>query len=309
MVLYVNLVFGIVAHAQPEMFAQLVSRLSPYPVIVHVDVKVEQSAFLDALDPESRDRVEWIEDRVIVNWSGYSQVEAMRRIVRRALDGFAAPDDYIVMLSGGCYPIRDVSELHGFLRSHPGIQLIRYLRVSDGGRYYTHQVERRHTRDLRFLRSWTNKPLARKLRNGVIRGHDFIINAGRRPLVPPHGFVFAHGSGHFALTASCLQQLENMANSEYVGVMKRVWAPDEKFYHTLIANSEYSSQVPDGGFAEYVGPGNYLYAATHFITQSHQVVATCDYDQISSSGKFFARKFSLPASQLLIDRIDRELLD
>ena len=265
--------------------------------------------FVASLDAESAVRCHFLEKRVHVNWAGYSQVQAIRRLSRYAINWLAAPEDYLVMLSGQDYPIRPVGDLIKLLEAHPNQQYIRYIRVDDGGRKYTDQVDRLHHRDLTFLQDRTLSSTTKKVRNLLIRLYDFSTNLACHPPMRPNGIEIAHGPTLFALTAQCVGDLEASVTSELESFFATTFCPEEKFYHTLVANSPYQHRTPAGGFETFTGPGNYRYANIHLIDATlTRVFLSHDFDEISASGKYFLRKVSLPQSETLLNQIDQVLL-
>ncbi|WP_414172435.1 beta-1,6-N-acetylglucosaminyltransferase [Clavibacter tessellarius] len=192
-------VFLIYTFREPELLARTIRRLAPHPVVVHVDRKVDQAPFVAALAAEDRDRVEFLADRVRVNWGGYSQVEAIRRLVAAGI-ARARPEEHLVLLSGQDYPIRPVAELEAMLAGSGGKQFLRYFDVAGSEEKYTAQVDRRYHRDLALLSARTTDPRLRRARNAAIRVLESASRAAG-PLRPPAGFRVAHGVTHFAMTA------------------------------------------------------------------------------------------------------------
>lgn len=119
-------IFLVYTFQDAEHLRELVEALSPYEVIVHVDAKVDLSPFAAAV--EHCTNVRMLQDRVQVNWGGYSQVRAIRALVRKGLE-FANDDDYLVLLSGSDYPLRAVDELVAHLVEHGGAAV--HSRVRD----------------------------------------------------------------------------------------------------------------------------------------------------------------------------------
>jgi hypothetical protein len=110
------------------MFGRLCSRLLPHPVIAHIDRKTNRHDFERAAASARADNVEFVIDTVSVNWAGYSQVEAMRRLIRTAAP-LTPADDYMVMLSGQDYPIQPLSKFIERLNQEPKQQYIRSFRI------------------------------------------------------------------------------------------------------------------------------------------------------------------------------------
>jgi hypothetical protein len=303
-------VFLIYTFREPELLARTIRRLAPHQVVVHVDEKVDQGPFVAALAAEDAGRVEFLSDRVRVNWGGYSQVVAIRRLVQAGI-ARARPDEHLVLLSGQDYPIRPVAELDGMLRASGGRQFLRYFEVAGSEEKYTAQVDRRYHRDLAFLSTRTTDPRLRRVRNLAVR----VLEAASRaagPLRPPAGLRVAHGVTHFAMTADFAAELEASVTPEVERYFRRIFVAEEKFYQSLALSSarggETGGPLP-GGAEPYAGPGNWRYANLHHIDPSLTKVYTeADWPEVASSSAWFLRKLESGRSAALLDRIDRELL-
>ncbi|RIJ53269.1 hypothetical protein DZG00_01490 [Clavibacter lycopersici] len=303
-------VFLIYTFREPELLARTIRRLAPHQVVVHVDRKVDQAPFVSAVATEDLGRVEFLDDRVRVNWGGYSQVVAIRRLVQAGI-ARARPDEHLVLLSGQDYPITPVDELESMFAASGGKQFLRYFEIAGSEAKYTSQVDRRYHRDLALFSTRTTDARARKARNAVIRLLETASRAAG-PLRPPAGFRVAHGVTHFAMTADFAAHLEASVTPEIERYFRRVFVAEEKFYQSLAGSSprggETGGSLP-GGFEPYAGPGNWRYANLHHIDITLTKVYTeDDWPEVAASPAFFLRKLESRRSAALLDRIDRELL-
>lgn len=300
-------VFLVYTFKDPALLGRVVDRLAPHPVIVHVDRKVDERPFRRAV-AAAGDRVEFIEDRVLVNWAGWSQLTAIRRLVARGLTRAASGEEHLVMLSGSDYPLRPVADLERFLATSPPRQHLRAFDIyASGSEHYRAEIERRHFRDLPILRRWTRRPVIRRTRNALIRALESAARA-LPPRRPPTGLVPAHGGTHFALTADCLRDLESAATPEVERYFARgVFCPEESFYQSLLASGVGArwgwSTVP------FEGRGQHQYANLHHIEPSLEKVHTsADWEEVRALDRYFLRKVQSEPSAGLLDLIDAELL-
>lgn len=303
-------VFLVYTFREPELLARTIRRLAPHQVVVHVDSKVDQAPFLAAVAAEDRGRVEFLDDRVRVNWGGYSQVVAIRSLVRAGI-ARARPDEHLVLLSGQDYPIRPVDELEAMFAASGGRQFLRYFEIAGSDGKYTSQVDRRYHRDLALLSTRTTDPRLRRVRNAAIRVLETASRAAG-PLRPPAGLRVAHGVTHFAMTADFAAHLEESVTPDIERYFRRVFVAEEKFYPSLAGASsrggETGGPLP-GGFEPYAGPGNWRYANLHHIdTTLTKVYTADDWSEVAASRAFFLRKLESGRSGALLDRIDAELL-
>lgn len=298
-------VFLLYTFKEPELLERVSRALAPHPLVVHVDAKVDEAPFRAAV-AGTGDRVQFVDDRVLVNWGGYSQVRAIRRLVARGLDLATSDDEYMVMLSGQDYPVKPMQALDKFFDEGRPAQYLRAFVVADSSDHYRRQVNRRHFRDLPFLARRTVQPRLRRLRNIAIRGLEK-LNVVMPRLTPPKGLVVAHGGTHFALTAGCLRTLESSVTTEIESYFSKVFCPEENFYHSLLASSP--SDVEGWSLEPFQGRGQRRYANLHHIDPTLlKVYTAADWPEVSTFDRFFFRKVSSKASAELLDRIDDELL-
>jgi len=298
-------IFLVYTFQDAEHLRELVEALSPYEVIVHVDAKVDLSPFAVAV--EDCANVRMVRDRVQVNWGGYSQVRAIRALVRHGLE-FADDDDYLVLLSGSDYPLRTVDHLIAHLEEHQGRQFLRAFEISGSEEKYRSQVDRHHHRDMRLLSTRTGNKALRKLRNGIIRLIDGPFSVKRPPALPG-GLRVGHGGTHFAVTASCLREMEALVTPEIEHYFAAIFCPEEKFYQSLVMCTRFASATPAGGFEDYVGPGNWRYANLHLIDPTLiRVFTEEDWPEVASSDAFFIRKIVTGPSTGLRTKIKTERL-
>lgn len=300
-------VYLVYTFSEPDVLARTIVRLSPSQFIIHVDRKVDEGRFRDAVPEAALSRVTFVGKRWLVNWGGYSQVRAIRSLVTYAIDSGDDPDEYLVLLSGQDYPLRSSAEIDRHLSSS-GRQFIRYFRISESEYKYKRQIRSVHFRDLPLLRRWSIRyPIAKKTRNGIIVALERLFSSRLGPrLNPPAEIMF--GPTHFAITRSYARRLEEASNRSFDAYFKRVFVPEEKFYQTLagVIERESSSDGLRDGSEPYVGSGNWRYANIHHIHPSLvKVYGASDWEEVRSSRALFLRKVSMAKSALLLDLIDK----
>lgn len=301
-------VFLVYTFKDPSLLARVCHAVAPSQVVVHVDQKVDERPFRDAVAARC-EQVTFVQDRALVNWGGYSQVAAIRKMVRAALPLVRADDEYIVMLSGQCYPLKPLSDLERFLAEHAGRQFLRAFLVADSDEHYRRQATCRHYRDLPILERAVGHPELRRFRNALVRGLEVVARAA--PMRPPAGVTLAHGGTHFVLTAACLRVLESWITPDVEDYFRKTFCPEEMFYQSALASS--LGQLPPGSAWEpdsYVGRGQYRYANLHHIDPSlTRVYTDADWAEVRRLEEFFIRKVESATSGALLDRIDAELLE
>ena len=295
-------VFLIYTFKDPALLKRVAARVAPHPVVVHVDAKVEIAPFRDATIDAN---VHFVSERVIVNWAGWSQVRAIRAMVRTGIKLAAGPDDHLVLLSGSDYPLRPVDELTAFLARHRGQQFLKAFEIKTSSDHYRKHLKR-HFRDLPIGRKLPATPRGRRARNALIKALESVAALGPQPKAPK-GLRVAHGGTHFALTAECLTRLERMVTPEIETFFSRIFCPEEKFYHSLLASEDRLTK--EWQVVPYQGHGQWRYANLHHIEPKLDRVFTLnDWDVVSQiQDSFFIRKVQSTDSADLLDRIDAGL--
>jgi hypothetical protein len=290
-------------HQYPKQLDRLVGRLAPFPVIVHLNARVDQAPFEDAVAGRANITFLPSDQRVKVNWAGLSFVHGLQNLLRAAVE-CTSPDDHIVVLSGTDYPLHPIEDFAQYLRDAPFRQHIKYFDTALSDGHHRRFVERRHYRDVAPF------PTARRgsLLANVNEGTKSLLSQAMRWYPPrpcPHGLRPMHGSPWSALTAGCVQDLLDLTTPAFDRWMARTFCPDEMYLHTLIEASPHAASTTYGGPIAYPGLSPSSMANIHLIDDSLDKFYTLkDLPQIDGSAKWFVRKVAPPGSDDLLDRLD-----
>lgn len=237
------------------------------PVVIHLDRRASEAgrarlaAALADL-PEVR-----FSPRVACEWGTFSLVEATLGAAELMLERF--PDvAHVYLASGSCVPIRPVTDLQGYLASHPGTDFIESVTTADVGWTVGGLNKERFT--LRFPFSW-------KRQRGLF---DAYVHLQRRLGVQrriPGGIVPHLGSQWWCLTRTSLAAiLSHPDRATYDRYFRRVWIPDESYFQTLIR--QVSTQVESRSLTlskfDFQGRPHLFYDDhLHLLRQSEAFVA------------------------------------
>ena len=121
-----KIAYLVLTHGMPDHLGRMVAALRDDDVrfFVHVDRKVPIEPFL----PHRAADVDFLDERVPVYWGEWQMVDATLRLMERALE--LADPDYLVLLSGTCYPIRSNRHIRSVLGDGTG-QFINSVRMPD----------------------------------------------------------------------------------------------------------------------------------------------------------------------------------
>ncbi len=268
-------------HKDPVSVKRLVDRLVVVDdhVFIHVDAKVEQNQFVKLI---THPNVFFVQNRVNVNWGGYSQVQAtiegMCYILERSVKY-----DYINFISGQDYPVKPLAKFHQFLEQHLGSEFIEYIHEDERKEVTRKRIYKYNLTDYNFK----GKYLIQKVLNLITPNRKFPI-----PL-----FKIVWKANWFILTPSCVRYVIDFltANPKIVRFFKLGWGVDEFVFQTIIYNSPFQTKMVNR---------NYRYVDWSAGEASPKTLGINDLDNLLSSDDFFARKFDPNHDIEILNRLD-----
>jgi hypothetical protein len=317
-----NIAYLITAYHQPDHLARLIDALA-HPaarIFVHVDRKVPIEPFRAAI--ANRKGVVFLDERVRVNWMGFSQVDSSLRLIRAAL---LARPRYCVLLTGSDYPIK-CNEAIMSLYAQASEEFISFWRVADRPSWYR-KVAHHYPVDVIPIRGWA-KGSERSLFVRLFWGRYFAalryLPKRRFPAdLQPYG-----GSDWWSLSARCLEYVLTFVDSrpDVVRFFRTALCPSDMFFQTIVLNSPFARSVC--GYDEYTRwsaetsteskerednmlPEN-AFNHRHIdwsgeksgMRERPAVLDGRDWEALERSANLFARKFESGRSDSLLDRID-----
>jgi len=282
----VRIAYLILAYDQPRHLGRLVDQLDDgnATFLIHVDRKSDIAPFRQAVASK---RAAFLNERLSINWGGWSMVQATLTMLRRAhADGTS---DYYQLLSDSCYPIKSNRDIAGKLqanaRNYVTInqeltpQLPHFGRI---GQYH-----------------WPDLVPARTLR----QFHKVSSRLQRRLPArrPPRGLRLYKGWQWWCLSRACTEYILSYIDShpEVVRFFRYTSIPDETFFHTIIANSKFADTLSPG-FEQGTVAGNH-YIRWH---RGKPCVLNADaFEALIGSDACFARKLNDPESVQLIEML------
>jgi hypothetical protein len=260
---------------------------------VHVDAKETVEQFKsDDFGPN----VHFLADRVRVYWGGFSIVEATLKLMQAATE--QGMYERHVLLNGLDYPIKPTSFIVDTLLSDPNREFIRFFDIEKADPRYLEGVTRYYFFDAPRL-------LANRFFDARQRAQRLLRWLPKR-LVRPYTHCFGHMQ--WALTGQCVQFILDFAEThqDLRRFYKYSFAPDERFIHTIVANSPFCDRA--GGIEAFEEFGTYRMANFHHIDRSlNKVFTNADYEELAHSSKLFVKKITTAESLELIDLIDKNL--
>jgi hypothetical protein len=239
-----KLAYLVVTHAMPDHLGRQVAALTDERTwfFVHVDRKVGIEPFLAHAGGPN---VEFLEDRVAVFWGQWQMVEATLRLMRCALE--RTPDvEYLILLSGSCYPIRSRTYIRQVLAEHLGDELINAVAMPNEsvGKSLA-RLQRFHPRSdqsiVENVRRYVSS-FSLRGRSGRVLSRRWLLGRDwRRGL---HGLTPYGGSSWWALTAGACREILAFVDREprVVRFFENTRFPDEGLFHTILGNSPFGAR-------------------------------------------------------------------
>src|SRR5699024_113161 len=131
-----KLAYLILAHKDYEQVTLLIEQLIDEDTHVFVHVDKKNNKLYEELESgnKSKNNVHILSDRVSVNWSGFSQVDATLKLLTSAmLSDFKF--EYVSLLSGQCLPIKSNEYIKSFLSEYKGFEFLEYKDITTNKKY------------------------------------------------------------------------------------------------------------------------------------------------------------------------------
>lgn len=272
----------VLVHEYNDAACDLISRLSRdlEAVAIHVDADASAGVFDKFKNLESSNVT--VLSKAKVAWGEWGMVEATTATVSHLL-ALNSKLDYVGLLSGSCYPIRNLEFLDAFLEVNPIDYIechdIQYSNWVKGGL----QMER--------IKWWF--PFNFKKRRGLFQAAAWVQKKLQIERKRPKNYSYAIGSQWCFLRVSTwhLVLKELAPDTALTKFMKYVWVPDEIAIQTIVKT-----------FIPTEERCNTSLTLHQFMDHGRPVTFyNGQHDLLSEQGFFFARKISPQAVSLRRD--------
>lgn len=270
-------------HTNMEQLQVLVTALHFGDVYIHVDKK--QEALYQNLKEmyKNNPNVFMVSDRVSVNWSGFSQVQATLKLLK-LVESTKRKYDYIHFISGQDLPLMSHAQMDAYIESKGvGNQ---FVEVNDIDSYKWRLTQ------YSFFRENPNN------RKKLYRLTDIVLRLIQMPFVRRKnfkGFELYKGSSWFSITYDCMKYiLSYIRENDYCSKFKYTACPDEHFFQVLLMNSKYKDQV-----LKY----NSRYIVFEGLNASPKTLGVKDMDCFMNGQYMFARKFDMNKDRQVISKV------
>jgi len=317
----VRVVYFVASHVHPPQIVRLVHALlrsgPGSRVVLNHDYSV---SYLDPAPFAGLDRVAFVEGQRSPGWGTFRQIAMLLNALRWISE--RDQPDWIVYLTGQCYPIMPLPAIERFLATTPHHGFVGLHRRVDPTRMQ--DAEDREFVDRYFFAhhplpqvpwaarvSGTMRGAGARIRLAFNRSQPLLrLRAGAlgnpptigvRALRPPFSAARPcyKGSPWWTLSARAVRHLLGFVDEhpEYVRHYRHVFAPNESFVHSVLFNAPELDILRDScRFIRWTGGGS------HPDTLRAQ-----DFPALAASGKHFARKVDARVDPALLDLLDAHL--
>jgi len=246
------------------------------------DIYVQLDKKSNLADFEHITNVTFVPERVNTGWCEYSTIEATIAGFNHILNSGVAYT-HINLLSGQDYPLKPIEEFHQLLFKNRDRTFVHFLSIADDewldgkARFAKYHLGDYGFKGRFFLQKLANALLpARKLPNKM------------KPYGRSQWLTITPGCARYAI-----DHINN--NPRLKRFFRMTWAVDEVFFQTILANSPLRDKLYNDNlrYIESFGANR-----PTIFTMAHA-------DTLTSSGKFFARKFDTKEDSEIFDYLDK----
>lgn len=292
-----KLVYLILAHEHPSQLRRLIQALTADQVAfcIHIDLKNDLSPFIEAV--HSLANVHFVDDRISVNWGGFSQTEAILTTMETALSLWPE-SKRMFLLSGSCYPLATNEKLLSTCDDDEQLIKAKYFspgtpRAERAGRYAIS--------DHPYLnKRWTHTVRDRADRRVLLELQQYVSSfLDKLPPKPELPMRLHCGATWWGLTTSAVSYVVHYCqdNPPFIDYFRFSQHADESMIHTLIANSTF--KIKNG------------MKAFHYVDWSPESISRKKYlgtdalDRVDFASQLFLRKVHPQLSADLLNKIDQ----
>lgn len=270
-----KIAYLILAHKNPQQVKRLIKSLKG-DVFVHIDRKRNlQEFYIDS------DNIHYLNNRVKVNWGGYSIIEATLRLIKYAKE--TSIYDYYILLSGDDYPIRKLDEFSAFLSKNIEYSFMEYDKFDEKWHWLKYRYERYYV----FENPNILGRIVHRVLNMIIRKRTMY-----------KGMIAYKGSQWWCLNLVCIEYILKYIseNKSVIRFFKHTRIPDEMFFQTILLNSRLKDKIINDNLRYIVLEGRHP-----------ETLLKKDFEEIITSNKFFARKFDINIDNEILDLLDVQI--
>ena len=274
--------FLIIAHNEFDILEKVIKLLDDNEnhLYIHIDKKVKDFNF-DKFSSIAKKSKIFFTNRINVSWGGYSLVQCELLLLKEAI---VHNYEYYHLISGVDLPLKTNEEIHDFFNKNKWKELISYEKNASDTEIES-RIKYYYLLQDKFGRS---SKLAYIIQACCIRIQK-ILNVNRIKNIK---YTLKKGTQWFSITNNLAHYIVEKENEIY-NLFRFGCCVDELFLHTMVYNSNFRDKVA-GDSLRYV---DWIRGGPYTFTEE-------DFDDITSSDKIFARKFSKKVDYDIVLKIE-----
>lgn len=278
----------IMAHNEFTILEKLIKMLDyeNNDIYVHVDKKVKDFSQEHFLGMVQKAHLVFTE-RISVFWGGVSQIETELLLLKVATKSY---HDYYHLLSGVDLPIKSHEYIEEFFENHKGTEFVGFDRVACAERSFENRVKYYH-----IVSNSIKHKIIRKIVSRINAASIRIQKLVKTNRIKKLDIYFMKGSCWFDITHDFACYIIEAMKKPNNRIYKFGVCVDEVFVQTILYNSEFLSKNSDFTLR---------FIDWHRHQSSPEILTMGDHwEQIISSDKLYARKFSTKVDCKIIDKV------
>ena len=229
-----KVIYGVLCNKNSIVLKNMLDILSKdNKILIHVDLKSDIEEFSEYKSYKS---VEFIKNRVCVNWGEFSLTQATLNIIKSAKN---MEYDYISIISGDCLPLKSDSLIKEFLEKNNGKEFIG-VEKSFNKKELENRVKYIYPK-WRFNKQCTNVKLPLKIKRTLqIKLSLFKYNSKFKYLPKLY-----KGCNWFTISKDLVEYITKYLdeNGDYIEAFQNSFCSDEVFFQTIVMNSKFRNNV------------------------------------------------------------------
>lgn len=231
-----TIAYLIQVHKNSEQIKSLISCLlnnDKDHCFIHVDKKNEDLYQALRRKYANHQQIHIIEDRVAVNWSGFSQVKATSSLMK-SVHFSNIRFDRVQLMSGEDFPVKSSNFINTFFEKNRDKEFMSYEDIRD----YRWRILRYNF----FSENIRNRDIVIRILQKIIREVQQKILPERKIL---KNFALYKGSAWFNLSIEAMEYILNYIDThqDFLDQFKYSACGDEHFFQIILLNSEFKKDV------------------------------------------------------------------
>ena len=266
-----------------------------FEIYIHIDKKSKISE-QELSKLRAINNVRLISQKYRVKWGGFNHLKSILYLVEQALKN--SENQYFHLITGHDFPKKKIDDFLNYFNKNNKEEYLNYYYFPNDGWFDNGGLDR-----IEYFNFYDILNAKKPKQNGLIRRLiKFQKIIGFKRKISSKIPKFYVGSTYRSLSRSCINHvLDFTKQNKYVlNRFKYTFCAEEFYFQTIIMNSKFSKNVINNNL-RYIDwqarNGN-----------KPAILDDTDYEKLTKSESFFARKFEYPLSFNLLSKIKENLL-